>query len=86
MTKDWEIAEHFLEATPFGGVRHTGDAIDEVTRKACVDGGLPHDVFSGVFFPVSDNGANMVKGWEGFGRGPCCVHTGQLSVKVTYVT
>ena len=82
MTDDWEIRELLLAASPFS-TRHTGDAIDAKTREACVDAGLPHDVFTGLFFPVSDNGANMVKGWEGFGRGPCTVHTGQLSVKVS---
>ena len=80
MTDDWEICELLLAASPFSQ-RQTGDAIDETTRDACLAAGLPHDVFSGVFFPISDNGANMVKGWAGFGRGPCCVHTGQLSVK-----
>ena len=70
-----------MAAVPFSE-RYTGDAIDEKTRKACIDAGVPHDMLSGVVFPVSDNGANMVKGWSGFGCGPCCVHTGQLSVKV----
>jgi hypothetical protein len=82
MTDDWKIRELLLAASPFS-TRHTGDAIDSKTRDACVEAGLPHDVYSGLFFPVSDNGANMVKGWEGFGRGPCTVHTGQLSVKVS---
>ena len=82
MTDDWEIRELLLAASPFS-TRHTGDAIDAKTRDACVDAGLPHDVFTGLFFPVSDNAANMIKGWDGFGRGPCTVHTGQLSVKVS---
>jgi len=70
-----------LAATPFSE-RHTGEAIDSKTRSACVAAGLSHDVFSTVFFPISDNAANMISGWSGFGRGPCCVHTAQLSVHV----
>ena len=38
-----------------GSGRGTGEAIDAMTRDACVKGGLSHDVFSSVFFPVSDN-------------------------------
>ena len=68
-----------LAASPFSE-RHTGEAIDAKTRAACVSAGLTSDVFSLVFFPVSDNASNMKNGWSGFGRGPCCVHTGQLSV------
>ena len=83
MTQDWKIEELLLAATPFGDERHTGEAIGAKTREACVAAGLPHDVFSAVFFPVSDNGSNMISGWEGFGRGPCCVHTGQRSVLVS---
>ena len=81
MSDDWTIKELVLAATPFSE-RHTGEAIDEKTRSACVAAGLSHDVFSTVFFPVSDNAANMISGWSGFGRGPCCVHTAQLSVHV----
>mmetsp|Transcript_21575 Transcript_21575/g.72824 ORF Transcript_21575/g.72824 Transcript_21575/m.72824 type:complete len:196 (+) Transcript_21575:1208-1795(+) len=40
--------------------------------------GLKHER---VFFPVSDNGANMVAGWVPFGGGRCAVHTAQLSAK-----
>ena len=82
ISADWNIKEMVLAATPFNKERHTGVAIDDKTRDACVEAGLPHDVLHGVFFPVSDNGANIVKGWSGFGRGPCCVHTVQLSVKL----
>ena len=81
MSDDWTIEELVLAATPFSE-RHTGEAIDLKTRDACVAAGLTHDVYSSVFFPVSDNASNMVSGWAGFGRGPCCVHTGQLSVHV----
>ena len=77
----WKIEELVLAAKPFS-VRHTGEAIDLTTRDACVEAGLTHDVFSSVFFPVSDNASNMKNGWAAFGRGPCSVHTGQLSVHV----
>ena len=72
MKDDWSIKELVLAAEPFGHERHTGEAIDTKTRDAVVAAGLPHDLFSGVFHPVSDNGANMVKGWKGFGRAPVC--------------
>ena len=81
MSDEWTIEELVLAATPFDE-RHTGEAIDEKTRAACVAAGLSNDVYSTVFFPVSDNASNMKAGWSGFGRGPCCVHTAQLSVHV----
>jgi len=61
---------------------HTGEAIEAKTETAldCAEvSGLKHER---LFFPVSDNGANMVAGWEPFGGGRCGVHTGQLSVMV----
>ena len=82
MSDEWSIEQLVLAAKPFNKVRHTGEAICEATRASCVEAGLSHDVFSSVFFPVSDNASNMISGWSGFGRGPCCVHTGQLSVHV----
>lgn len=81
VTDEWTIKEFVLAASPFSE-RHTADAIRKKTSDACVRCGLSADVASTVFFPVSDNGANMVAGWAEFGRGPCAVHTGQLSVHV----
>lgn len=78
----WNIIELVTAASPFSKERHTHDAIDEKTKDACALAGFPADVLSGVFCAVSDNGANMVKGWDGFGRAPCCVHKVQLSVKL----
>ena len=80
-SEDWTIKEHVLAASPFSE-RHTADAIAQKTVAACVDAGLSNNLRSSVFFPVSDNAANMVAGWAAFGRGPCAVHTGQLSVHV----
>jgi hypothetical protein len=71
-----------LAASPFSDESHTGDAIEAKTETAldCAEvSGLKHER---LFFPVSDNGANMVAGWEPFGGGRCGVHTGQLSVMV----
>jgi len=82
MSDEWTINELVLAASPFSKERHTGEAIDTKTRDSCISAGLSHDVFSSVFFPVSDNASNMKNGWASFGRGPCCVHTGQLSVHV----
>lgn len=81
MTDNWEIEELVVAAKPFSE-RHTAEAIERKTSEACVQAGLSADVHSSVFFPISDNGANMVAGWASFGRGPCAVHTGQLSVMV----
>ena len=80
-SSEWTIEELVLAASPFSQ-RHTGEAIDVKTREACVAAGLTHDVYSSVFYPVSDNASNMKNGWASFGRGPCCVHTAQLSVHV----
>ena len=71
-----------VAATPFSDESHTGPAIEQKTEDAfdrMQIAGLNHER---VHFPVSDNGANMVAGWEPFGRGPCAVHTMQLSVHV----
>eukprot|EP00966_Prymnesium_polylepis_P170657 3945023-Prymnesium_polylepis.1 len=78
ITAGWNIRELVLAASPFSE-RHTAEAIEKKTSDACVRGGLSADVRSTVF---SDNGANMVSGWASFGRGPCAVHTGQLSVMI----
>jgi hypothetical protein len=69
-SEDWTIKEHVLAASPFSE-RHTADAIAQKTVAACVDAGLSNNLRSSVFFPVSDNAANMVAGWAAFGRGPC---------------
>lgn len=79
MKDDWTIHELVLAASPFSE-RHTAEAIAKKTTEACITAGLSNDVKSTVFVAVSDNGANMVAGWAGFGRTPCVVHTGQLSV------
>jgi hypothetical protein len=81
MSEKWTIEELVLAASPFSE-RHTAEAIEKKTSAACVAGGLSADVHSTVFFPISDNAANMIAGWASYGRGPCCVHTGQLSVHV----
>eukprot|EP00966_Prymnesium_polylepis_P108900 2520566-Prymnesium_polylepis.1 len=77
----WVIQEHVLAASPFSE-RHTAESIKQKTSDACVRAGLSADVKTTVFMPISDNGANMVAGWSSFGRGPCAVHTGQLSVMI----
>eukprot|EP00966_Prymnesium_polylepis_P041230 956610-Prymnesium_polylepis.1 len=60
-----------LGASPFSDEAHTGEAIEKKTDSALERagiGGLKPDM---MFFPVSDNGSNMVSGWAPFGRGPC---------------
>ena len=81
ISDEWEILELVLAAKSFSE-RHTAENIEKVTSEACVEAGLSADVKSTVFLPISDNAANMIAGWSKFGRGPCCVHTGQLSVHI----
>ena len=81
ISADWEIVALVLAASPFNE-RHTAENICEKTRAACIKAGLSNDLVSSIFFPVSDNAANMIAAWTGFGRSPCAVHTGQLSAEV----
>ena len=46
MSATWTIEQLVLAATPFSE-RHTGEAIDEKTRTACVAAGLSNDVGAG---------------------------------------
>ena len=53
-----------LAATPFSDERHDASAIETKTEEALIMaglGGLNHEM---LFHPVSDNGANMVAGWD----------------------
>ncbi|KAL1527009.1 hypothetical protein AB1Y20_015697 [Prymnesium parvum] len=60
--------------------RHTAEHIGELSDAAWASSGLRHPV-EDIFVRVSDNGANMIKGWsEGF-QSPCLDHTLELSVK-----
>ena len=67
-------------AKPFSNESHTGEAIDRKTEEIFTDIGITGLKSEMVFFPSTDNGANMVLGWAPYGRAPCAVHTVQLSV------
>ena len=69
-------------AKPFSDEAHTAAAIDEKTSEVFNNIGLTGLKSELVFFPTTDNGANMVAGWAPYGRAPCAVHTVQLSVKI----
>ena len=71
-----------LAASPFSDESHTGPAIEKKTEEALERGGISGLQHETLFFPVSDNAANMILGWAPYGRGPCVVHTMQLSVHV----
>jgi hypothetical protein len=74
--------QQVLAASPFSDESHTGDAIEAKTDAALEKAGIGGQKSEMLFFPVSDNGANMVAGWAPFGRGPCVVHTMQLAVHI----
>jgi hypothetical protein len=78
--EDWVLEERLLSAEPFQG-SHTGEAIDEKTLEAMKAAGTQgEDLHSEIFHCVSDNGANIVKGWKGFDGGFCAAHTPELAV------
>ena len=62
-----------LAATPFSDESHTGEAIEAKTEAALDRAGIVGLKHERLFFPVSDNGANMVAGWAPFGGGRCAV-------------
>lgn len=43
--------------------RHTGEHIGELSNEAWANAGLKNPV-EDIFVRVSDNGTNMIKGWE----------------------
>jgi hypothetical protein len=79
------MIEWLASATPFGATRHSGTAIDSITAADLTAIGLKFDatstVYDSVHAKVSDNAANMLKGWRGFPGGTCVDHTLELSAK-----
>ena len=79
------MEERLLSAEPFEG-SHTGDAIETKSVAAIKAAGIgadlkeEDDIYTEIFHCVSDNGANIVKGWSGFDGGFCAAHTAELAV------
>lgn len=62
----WVMVEKLCGAVPCKKHRHTGEHIGELSDAAWASSGLQNPV-EDIFVRVSDNGANMIKGWsEGF--------------------
>ena len=77
----WVMVEKLSGAVPCSEDRHTGDFIGEISDEAWGSCGIVKPIEQ-LFARISDNGANMLKGWcEGF-QSPCADHTMELSVKV----
>lgn len=77
----WTMQEKLCGSVPCSKDRHTGEYIGEISDAAWREGGIT-DPIEQLCARVSDNGANMMKGWdEGF-QTPCADHTIELSVKI----
>ena len=85
ISAEWVLEERLLSAEPFEG-SHTGDAIEAKSVAAIKAAGIgadlkeEDDIYTEIFHCVSDNGANIVKGWSGFDGGFCAAHTAELAV------
>lgn len=66
MKSKWVMVEKLCGSVPCSRKRHTGEHIGELSDAAWASSGL-HDPVHDIFARVSDNGSNMIKGWqEGF--------------------
>lgn len=77
----WTMHEMLAGAVPCSKDRHTGDYICEISNDAWAATGIASPIEE-LFARVSDNGANMIKGWQDGFQTPCCDHTLELSVKM----
>jgi len=77
----WTMCEKLSGSVPCSEDRHTGEFIGTLSDEAWAAGGIDKPIEQ-IFVRVSDNGANMLKGWEEGFQMPCCDHTMELSVKL----
>lgn len=77
----WKMREVLSGAVPCSKDRHTGEFICEISDAAWKGTGIEKPIEE-IFVRVSDNGTNMLKGWEQGFQSPCCDHTLELSVKL----
>ena len=59
----WVMVEKLAGAVPCSAHRHTGEHIGELSDEAWAASGLTKPTEQ-IFARVSDNGSNMIKGWE----------------------
>lgn len=76
--KDWQYHENLLCAFGFSDVSHTGDNIKQATGKILFErwgiGTSAETSFERIHGCTPDEGANMLKGWEGIEGGGCVCH------------
>ena len=77
----WEMVEKLAGAVPCSKHRHTGEHIGQLSNSSWAETGLKKPVEE-LFVRVSDNGSNMIKGWEEGFQKPCTDHTEELSVNL----
>ena len=77
----WTMSEKLAGAVPCNADRHTGIHIADLSNAAWKDTGLDHPITQ-LFGRISDNGSNMVKGWEEGFQIYCADHTMELSVNL----
>lgn len=77
----WEMAEKLAGSVPCSAHRHTGAHIGELSNEAWALTDLKKPTEQ-IFMRVSDNGSNMIKGWEEGAQAPCADHTEELSVNL----
>lgn len=75
----WTMQEKLCGSVPCRKDRHTGEFICEISDAAWKNSGISNPVEQ-IFARVSDNGANMMKGWQNGFQTPCVDHTLELSV------
>lgn len=82
----WTLVEKLCGSVPCKQKRHTSEYIGELSDEAWANSGLS-DPIADIFARVSDNGSNMIKGWEeGFqvlplriNRAPCLMIEAELA-------
>ena len=77
----WEMSEKLAGAVPCSEDRHTGLCIGEISDEAWVSSGLNKPIQQ-IFARVSDNGSNILKGWQDGFQTPCTDHIMDLSVNL----
>ena len=78
---EWKMVEKLAGAVPCSKDRHTGDHISDLSAKAWRETGITKPVEQ-LFVRVSDNGSNMLKGWNTGFQAPCVDHTIELSTNL----
>eukprot|EP00966_Prymnesium_polylepis_P146735 3389398-Prymnesium_polylepis.1 len=72
------MVEKLAGAVPCSTHRHTGEHIGELSNIAWEETGIKKPTEE-LFVRISDNGSNMIKGWEEGFQTPCADHTMELA-------